>query len=88
LEWTGYRYLLILFVAIRDIRQGEEVTFDYAMTDWDYFEFLCNCRECDCRNVVRGFKFLPAGKREEYKGFLSLHLERLLKEFGSQLNLQ
>src|SRR5262252_3947499 len=33
----------ITFVAMRDIRAGEELTHDWAMTDDDDYSFDCNC---------------------------------------------
>lgn len=64
------------FAARRPIRRGEEVTFDYAMTDWDYFSFPCHCAEQECRGVVMGFRYLPQHKRVEYEPFVSGYLHR------------
>ena len=44
----------ITFVAMRDIRAGEELTHDWATTDNDTYEMECNCGAADCRKVGFG----------------------------------
>jgi hypothetical protein len=45
----------ITFVALRDIAAGEEVCYDYAMTDGGpYDEFECHCGTPYCRGHVTG----------------------------------
>ena len=45
----------IVFVALRDIAQDEELTFDYAMTDDDpHDEMQCKCGASSCRGTVTG----------------------------------
>src|SRR5262249_12384201 len=42
----------ITFVAMRDIRAGEELTQDWAMTDDDDYSVECNCGAADCRKIL------------------------------------
>ncbi len=63
-----------VLIARRPILLGEEITFDYAMTDADYFSFNCVCNTNVCRGEARGFRFLPQQKRHEYRGLISDHL--------------
>jgi uncharacterized protein len=44
----------ITFVAMLDIRAGEELTHDWAMTDDDDHSLKCNCGASDCRKVLTG----------------------------------
>ncbi len=45
----------ITFVALRDIAPGEEICYDYAMTDGGpYDEFECRCGTVGCRGHVTG----------------------------------
>lgn len=54
-------------VAIRDIRPGTELTWDYSTTKVnDGFDMTCHCRSRRCRGVVRNFKFLPRARQEYY----------------------
>lgn len=64
-------------IALRTIYPGEEIKYDYAMTDWDYFSFACNCQESRCRDTVRGYRYLPFETRERYRGVILPYLERL-----------
>ncbi len=44
----------ITYVAMRNIKTGEELTLDYAMIDDDDFEMSCHCGKPNCRRVVTG----------------------------------
>jgi hypothetical protein len=45
----------ITLVALRDIRAGEQICYDYAMTDASpYDEFLCQCGAVTCRGRITG----------------------------------
>ncbi len=55
-------------VAIRDIRIGEEITYDYSLTEWsddrswpgyDDWEMACACGSAACRKKIVEFRFLP-----------------------------
>jgi len=64
-------------VAMRDIVVGEELTFDYAMSDAsDYDEFECNCGTSLCRGKVRADDWQLETLRHRYKGFFSPYIQR------------
>jgi len=64
-------------VAMRDIEPGEELTFDYAMTDGsDYDEFECLCGSHMCRGTVRGSDWRRRSLHVRYRGFISPYLSR------------
>jgi hypothetical protein len=64
-------------VAMRDIAVGEELTFDYAMSDAsDYDEFDCNCRTSLCRGRVQADDWQLETLRHRYKGFFSPYIQR------------
>ena len=64
-------------VAVRDIAIGEELTFDYAMSDAsDYDEFECNCGTSLCRGKVRADDWQLDTLRHRYKGFFSPYIQR------------
>jgi len=66
-----------LLVAMRDIAEGEELTFDYATCDSsDYDEFECLCGEPTCRGVVTGLDWTKAELQERYAGWFSPYLQR------------
>jgi uncharacterized protein len=69
----------VLLVARRRIAAGEEICFDYAMTDTDdYDEFECRCGSEQCRGVVRGSDWKRAEIQDRYQGWFSSYLQRLL----------
>ena len=66
----------ILTVAMRDIRPGEEITYDYCMTDADYnYSFKCNCGARNCRKVVTTRDWHNPGLQRRYKGFFSWYVQ-------------
>jgi SET domain-containing protein len=44
----------ITYVAMRNVKPGEELTLDYAMIDDDDFTMDCKCGKSNCRQVVTG----------------------------------
>ena len=47
------------FCAMRNIRKGEEITFNYLTTEYELATpFLCGCRAEKCFGFIQGYKFL------------------------------
>jgi hypothetical protein len=65
----------IVFVAMRDIEAGEELTHDWAMTDDDDYTAECNCGSATCRKILTGKDWQRRDLQEKYKGFISWYLE-------------
>jgi uncharacterized protein len=64
-------------VAMRDIKIGEEVCFDYAMCDtMPYDEFDCLCGAPTCRGRVGGNDWQRPELQKRYAGFFSPHVQR------------
>ena len=52
--------------AIKNIRQGEELTFNYLTTEYELATpFLCRCQSAKCFGAIRGSKFLTADQLAE-----------------------
>ena len=66
----------ITFVAMRDIRAGEELTHDWAMTDDDDYSIDCNCSAPDCRKNLTGKDWQRPDLQKRYAGYFSAHLSR------------
>ncbi len=64
------------FIAIRTIEIGDEVTFDYAMRNYDieYFPNKCCCGASNCRGSITGWKDLPDSLKLNYKGYVAPYL--------------
>ena len=67
----------ILLVTMRDVGEGEELCFDYAMTDTDdYDEFGCSCGTALCRGTITGADWKEPELRDRYRGWCSAYIER------------
>lgn len=66
-------------VAIRNIVEGEELTFDYAMSDTsNYDEFECSCSTARCRGAVSANDWRRDDLRQRYAGYFSPYIQRLI----------
>jgi len=66
----------ITLVSMRDIQPGEEICFDYAMSDSsDYDEFDCSCGASNCRGHVSGEDWKIPELQERYKGYFMPYLQ-------------
>jgi len=66
----------ITFVAMRDVRAGEELTHDWVMTDDDDYSVGCKCGEPNCRKTVTGKDWQRPELQKRYAGYFSAYLER------------
>ncbi len=65
----------ITFIAIKDIRQGEELTCDYAFIDNEDYEFECSCGSVNCRHIVTGRDWKIKELQEKYKDYFAAYLK-------------
>jgi SET domain-containing protein len=70
----------IVFVAMRDIATGEEVTIDYAMIDDHDFAMTCSCGSTTCRGTVTGRDWQRPELQSRYRGFFSAFLARKIEQ--------
>ncbi len=59
---------------MRDIRAGEELTHDWAMTDDDDYSVECNCGASNCRKSLTGKDWQRPELQEKYAGYFSAYL--------------
>jgi SET domain-containing protein len=64
----------ITFVAMRDIRAGEELTHDWATTDGDDYSVECQCGAPNCRKILTGKDWQRADLQKRYAGYFSAYL--------------
>jgi hypothetical protein len=67
------------FIAIRKISPDEEITFDYAMRNYeiDHFPKQCACGSRNCRGLIKGWKHLPVELKKKYKDIAAPYLLEL-----------
>jgi hypothetical protein len=71
----------VCLVARRALRPGDEVCYDYCMTDGsDYDEFECACGAATCRRVIRGTDWTRAELQQTYEGYFSPYLEARIRK--------
>ena len=64
---AGVRNDGVTLVAVRPIRPGEEIRFDYSTTmDDDHWAMECSCGSPRCRGRVLDFRWLPNPRKLEY----------------------
>lgn len=62
-------------VAMRDIEKGEQITWDYEMTERsDWWRMRCKCGSPLCRKVIGNYDNMPLEIRRKYKGYISTWL--------------
>ena len=67
----------IALVAMRRLEPGEEICFDYAMSDGTpYDQFPCGCGAPTCRGRVSGDDWQRPELWERYRGHFSPYLQR------------
>jgi hypothetical protein len=72
------------FVAMRAIRKGEEITFDYSTSEEDPFWHMhCRCGAPCCRKIIRSIEFLPPTLFRKYRQFIPSYLRRRYEKYHS-----
>ena len=61
-------------MAMREIRAGEELTHDWAMTDDDHYSVECNCGAANCRKILTGKDWQRPDLQKSYAGYFLAHL--------------
>ena len=64
----------IVFVAMRAIMAGEELTHDWATTDDDTYRLECCCGAPACRGIVTGQDWRRKELQEKYGRYMSWYL--------------
>lgn len=66
----------ITFIAIRDIKVGEELTCDYAFIDNEDYEFICNCNTPSCRHKITGRDWMLPELQKKYADYFAVYLQK------------
>lgn len=64
----------IIFVAMRDVRAGEELTYDWAMEENIPARTECRCGAATCRKILTGRDWTKSALRRKYRRYLSAYL--------------
>jgi len=69
----------ITLVAMRNIRSGEEVVFDYAFSETEDQVFACRCGAKVCRKFIRATDWKSPELQKRYGKYFSPYLKRKIK---------
>lgn len=59
-------------VTMRDVQKGEQLTWDYEMTEKSkWWKMRCCCGSKHCRKLIGNYSRMPKAVREKYRGYIS-----------------
>ncbi len=69
----------VVYVAMRDIRSGEELCHDYSMERSDDYQLDCHCGSALCRGRISGDDWKLAELQARYGDYFSVYLANRIK---------
>src|SRR5262245_17224006 len=72
----------LTFVALRRVRAGEELTYDWAMEEDAAVTIFCNCGAARCRKILTGRDWRIPALQRRYRGYFSAYLETKIAAAG------
>jgi len=79
----------IILVAMRDIKNDEEITFDYVMSCSQKGEkrilFNCECGAENCRKEITNIDWKNPELQQRYKGYFSYFVQRNIDELNNEI---
>ena len=82
----------VFMVAMKNIRRGKEIFFDYAMVmspnedSNSYFKMECLCGAKDCRGVITEDDWEIPKLRKKYKGYFQYYLQEKIDKSKGKKN--
>lgn len=73
----------ITFVAMTNIKTGEELTYDWAMENDDgseSWQFECTCGRANCRKIITGNDWQKPELRQKYAGYFSAYIQKMIED--------
>lgn len=68
---------LFKVVAMRAIKKGEQITWDYEMTEKNpTWRMRCKCGAAECRKIIGNYSNMPRKIRKKYGTYISAWLRR------------
>ncbi len=63
-------------VTMREVDKGEELTFDYEMSEDSDWKMKCKCANENCRKIIGAFGNMPQKTKEKYARYISRWLRK------------
>lgn len=68
----------VSFFALRNIKPGEELTFDYSISEAEPRWFLdCSCGDKKCRKQITSIQFLPKATFQNYLPYIPTEMKKI-----------
>lgn len=77
----------LIMVALRDIQPGEEIAYDYAMTDAGIrYRFHCRCGKKNCRKIITSEDWKNPVLQKKYRNFFSWFVQEKINKLKNKRN--
>ncbi|MCM8784506.1 MAG: SET domain-containing protein [Candidatus Omnitrophica bacterium] len=71
----------LIMMAMKEIKPGEEITYDYAMTDAGLrYRFRCRCGRRNCRGIITSQDWKKQHLQKKYRNFFSWFVQEKIKK--------
>ncbi len=68
----------VMFTAIKKIKLGDELTFDYSITEDDiHWKFNCHCGKKNCRKILKSIQYLPQVSYQSYFPYIPKYFQNV-----------
>ncbi len=67
----------VSYVAIRNIKAGEELNFDYSISEYSDWEMDCACGASKCRKVIKSIDKLPKDFFSKYFPLIPAYFQKI-----------
>lgn len=68
----------VAIIALRDLKEGEEITIDYSTIEADErWEMSCSCGHSVCRKNIRSIQHLPKKVFDKYMPYVPRYFQKL-----------
>lgn len=70
----------VTFVAIKNIKKGDELNFDYSISEDSLWDMKCNCKTKKCRKIIKSIRHLPEKTFNYYLPYIPTYFKKLYKK--------
>jgi len=67
----------VSYIALRDIKAGEELTFDYSISEYSDWDMPCSCSSKKCRKIIRSIDQLPIEYFSKYFPYIPKYFQKI-----------
>ena len=75
----------VAIVALKNIKEGEEVTIDYSTIEGDErWEMKCSCGSKKCRKLIKSIQYLPEDRFNKYLPNIPKYFQKVFSSHQKQ----